>query len=504
MALSDSDDGVISSDDESSDKFDARGFPVRKSSRNPKQAAPPGCVFDELADGSTALVLPAGSRLKLDLQALVNDDWKERAAGKVTKKKKKKKATAMRHGPGLPGGSGMLGVEGTGVGGGYYGERKKKKDFIGAYTITMDIKLDKEPPAQGLSLFQARVAFLDQGPDGNGKAIVSSDGDCVINSAGGVGRLGAYGDVTKAKVEAQRWRRVVITVKCAGEKDAGSQDNSAQGGIFGQAAPQQAKSTKEKSGMHTYVDSKACAAVEGQGGEFASKGRYSIDADHGLLLFSSTDMASMPGVAVRYVRVDKVCAGKKQVEQDRARDRVISMYNEMREAEIDEQRQGLILAELFPKPRPIWLAPTLTALFGDPFIEGTTFEGQSAMPWSFAVLNLAMQKMLTDQIGLLGNLQGGSSVRSAVADMLYVMRRSAPCFTMMQRLLKTPNEGQLFWFLRKLKKTLAALGPGESILVPAFVAGQEVLFLIHRKTQGMFRFVVINTDPEMGLKHHEV
>ena len=70
--------------------------------------------------------------------------------------------------------------------------------------------------------------------------------------------------------------------------------------------------------------------------------------------------------------------------------------------------------------------------FADPFIEGSTFEGSSAMPWSFAVLNFAIQKMLVDQGSLLGNLSGGSAARSAIADMLYVMRRSAPCFTMMQ------------------------------------------------------------------------
>jgi hypothetical protein len=43
---------------------------------------------------------------------------------------------------------------------------------------------------------------------------------------------------------------------------------------------------------------------------------------------------------------------------------------------------------------------------------------------------------------------------------------------------------------RKLKKQLSALGAGESMLAPAFVAGQEVLFLIQRKTKGVFRFVV--------------
>ena len=98
---------------------------------------------------------------------------------------------------------------------------------------------------------------------------------------------------------------------------------------------------------------------------------------------------------------------------------------------------------------------TLYTLFGDPYtskyIQGSAFEGQTVMPWSFAVLNLALQKMLNDQSGLLDNL-GGAKVRAAVSNMLFVVRRSAPCFAMMQRLLKTPNAGQLFWLLRRLKK----------------------------------------------------
>ena len=53
-----------------------------------------------------------------------------------------------------------------------------------------------------------------------------SDGECVVNAAGGVGRLGAYGDVTRARVEVNRWRRVVITVKCEG--GGGGQSQPAQ------------------------------------------------------------------------------------------------------------------------------------------------------------------------------------------------------------------------------------------------------------------------------------
>ena len=52
---------------------------------------------------------------------------------------------------------------------------------------------------------------------------------------------------------------------------------------------------------------------------------------------------------------------------------------------------------------------------------------------------------------------------------------------MMQRLLKTPNAGQLFNFLRRLKKLLTGLGVRETVLLPAIAGGQELLFLIHRK-----------------------
>ena len=171
-------------------------------------------------------------------------------------------------------------------------------------------------------------------PPANHKTVRSSDGECVVNGAGGVGRLGNYGDVTKAKVEVNRWRRVVITVDCGGKAAVAQpgQPGQAAGGAGGK---KQKATPKPASGMVTYVDSKTCAVVDGEGGEFSSKGRYAIDVDHGLFLFSSNDAAAMPGaVAVRYVRVEKVAMDSMTVEADRSRDRVISMYNEQREAEV--------------------------------------------------------------------------------------------------------------------------------------------------------------------------
>ena len=45
------------------------------------------------------------------------------------------------------------------------------------------------------------------------------------------------------------------------------------------------------------------------------------------------------------------------------------------------------LADVFAKPRPIWVTPALVATFGDAYIEGTGYEGSSLLPWSYTVLN---------------------------------------------------------------------------------------------------------------------
>ena len=41
-------------------------------------------------------------------------------------------------------------------------------------------------------------------------------------------------------------------------------------------------------------------------------------------------------------------------------------------------------------------------------------------------------------------------------------------------------------------------------MVPALVQGGEILLIVKRKTANLFRFVVINSNPEGGLQHHEV
>jgi hypothetical protein len=224
--------------------------------------------------------VPAGCRLKLCLKDLLSTEaWKDRAAGVKRKEKKVKKRNTTYFGRNLPttrgdgggggGGGDDLSVNGSGYHAVSYLEPKKKKEFISAYTITMDVKLKDEPPAQGVSLFQARIAYVDHlgqraaaqtgGSGDMTAAVTSSDGECVVNAAGGVGRLGAYGDVSKTKVEANRWRRVVITVQCDSKAQAQPSDIHAGGGgggtgfgTFGSAANPRAAAAGQPAGPLTH------------------------------------------------------------------------------------------------------------------------------------------------------------------------------------------------------------------------------------------------------------
>lgn len=66
---------------------------------------------------------------------------------------------------------------------------------------------------------------------------------------------------------------------------------------------------------------------------------------------------------------------------------MLSVFDEERKKEAAEQRKGLCLAGLFPKPRPMWMAPAFVATFGDAFVEKSTLEVSFAVscillaPW---------------------------------------------------------------------------------------------------------------------------
>lgn len=242
--------------------------------------APSDATFETLKDGSSALIIKAGYRLKLNLSELLEggDEKKaEREAEKVRKKKRKEKYSSAYSGYG--GGGGVYEGYGPAMksgGGGaddwddwdaWEGGKKWGKDYVNKYTITMDMKLLEEPPREGISLFQTALIHTEENKRTGKTTLKRSDGECIVSQGGGVGMFGTYGDTSKARVSVGVWKRVVITVKCA-------------------------EQTGEKGEMRTWVGTEPGVVLKED--SIVANERFAIDPEN-LFLFSSAQASMMPG-----------------------------------------------------------------------------------------------------------------------------------------------------------------------------------------------------------------
>lgn len=431
--------------------------------------------FEVLRDGSTALVIKPGHRLRLKLDELNEggDDERETREKAAAKAAAKKKSYSSEGNDAFSWGA-MMGPQ-------YnpwdFNTNKSKwtKNYINEYTITMDIKLLEEAPRDGISLFQTALIHAKDDKKLGKTTLTRSDGECIINQMGGVGIFGTFGDTAKAKVKKSEWKRVVIAVKCA-------------------------ESKKTKGEYRTWVGTEAGVILKEEA--FEANDRFSIDPSN-LFLFSSAQSSMMPGrIAVRTIRVTKKFSSDHDVKNDRALGKLVSKFDEDRKLEVSEQRRGLSLAPLFPKPRPMWAAPTFVAAFGDAFIENTSLEANAGLSWSYAVLNYAMQKVI--DLPLIAGPGSGFDydARVGLSDTLHVLRQSEVIFKHMMKMMKNPTESGLLSFLRKLKKVIAAVGVGESLLLPLLVEGRELMILLEKTTERAYKFVIVQTDPKGGMSFH--
>jgi hypothetical protein len=273
--------------------------------------APKDAVFETLNDGSTAFILEPGKRLKIDLSALLEGGDAKKEEREKKKRKRKKRMGRMW---------------GGWYGGDFSGWKSSWKEWVNEYTVTMDIKVVDGLPREGLSLFQTALIHAGGVQKGGRGKLKQTDGEAIISSTGGVGILGSFGDVTKAKVKLNRWHRVAISVKCSGD-------------------------AKQKGELLTWIDAVGGAVVKSEA--ITANGRFSLDPA-AIFLFSSAQSSMMARtVAIRTVRVIARSTDDITAKADLARDRLVSMFNIEREREIDEQRRGLSLASLFAKPRPV-------------------------------------------------------------------------------------------------------------------------------------------------------
>jgi hypothetical protein len=257
-----------------------------------KDVLHPDATFEVLKDGSTALVLQSGYRLKLNLSDLLEGGDATREARLKTAEKEKKKKSKYS--------SEFSGMFGPSVGGGW-GDYDKDfkysafKQYINQYTISMDIKLLEDPPREGLALFQTALIHSKENKRSGKTTLSRSDGECLINQAGGVGIFGTYGDTSRAAVKTGGWKRVVIAVNCVEDANA-------------------------KGELRTWVGTEPGVILKEDA--FNANDRFAIDPAS-FFLFSSANPAMMPGnIAIRTVRIDQVFFNDGDVKSNRARDKV--------------------------------------------------------------------------------------------------------------------------------------------------------------------------------------
>ena len=106
-----------------------------------ENSAPKEAQYEMLPDGSTALVVPAGTRLHINLEELTKGGDAKRLARKIKAENDKKKKTT-----------------------GFYGSSFASKwstEYVDTYTITMDVKFENDPPPAGISLFNTALAYTE-------------------------------------------------------------------------------------------------------------------------------------------------------------------------------------------------------------------------------------------------------------------------------------------------------------------------------------------------------
>jgi hypothetical protein len=272
--------------------FDDENDKVDESDVNKRDVCPADAVFETLGDGSTALILPPGYRLKINCEELLKGGDKKREERIKEASKAKRRKTKYR--------SSWGGFGNTGTSSGWDDWDTKKfgfsKEYINQYTITMDIKILEEPGRDGVALYQTALIHSKESKRQGGKLTLSkSDGECFINQVGGVGTFGTFGDTTKARVKKGQWQRVVISVHCSDNENV-------------------------KGEMRTWVGVEPGVILKEEA--FTANERFAIDPEN-LYLFSSAQSSMMPGnIAIRMIRIDQRISSDVDVKSFRARDKV--------------------------------------------------------------------------------------------------------------------------------------------------------------------------------------
>ena len=412
--------------------------------------------FEELSDGSFALKLSQGKFIKLDMDLRCN-------------------------------GGGKL---------------------INNYTITMDVCINSLT-SESLSLYQSVS---------DPKRL--SEGEAFVYQGGGVGVFGEVGDANSA-LQLNKWNRIVITVgpqhvvnnnnnnnyrkperipsyEVEGDADDDDYRQYHQSNHY-QPRSNTSSSVRE---MTTYVNSKKCTVVKSIQRPVLSTvdGKFALNPKF-INFFSSSNYDCMPtDILVKYLDVKCETLSEADVRTEAQKNRIFSSWEKDREKKLQEMQSNFVLKPIFKKPPPVWMHPSLMAEFGDAYLEGTGLDGLGDLGLSCSFLSLAFETMLlTNCYGLFSEFN--HELMQTINYFNGLLKNANDLFRRYALVLKN-GPSQLIHFMKRLKKLLGSLQEGQSLLIPGGINSSLLLYLVEYEGENNYRFVVINTDPNMGLDYH--
>lgn len=334
------------------------------------------------------------------------------------------------------------------------------------YTVMMDVWLEQLPD-QDLSLFT---------PDAETEEI---DAGCQLNKSGGIGLFGQYG-TKSAAVDAQKWRRLVIVVKLGG---------------------------KGEEAITTYVCGRngtvKCATVT-QEALAVRDGPFALSAEKMRLFYSPNKALQLSAgtLKLKYVSVARKAFTQEEVHERAAQDRIFSYWAEEQEELRERRAKAMVLHGLYKRPGPLFVYPPFLAEFGESFIEGTGLEGGD-LPTCVPIFSLVFERMLELEVttSLLNECGMKHRVWQALSGVSRLLQDAAFLSGKFKMALR--GGADLVKFVTKLRTETNKLAVGESMLIPGAVCGASLIYILERVAADLFRFVVINTDPDAGLMFHQ-
>jgi hypothetical protein len=118
----------------------------------------PDTTFETLKDGSTALIIRPGYRLKLKLSELLEGGDAQRDKNEKRKKKQAEEADADDNVWFRRDSTRFKDTDGDGE----WSYSRWFKEYVNEYTITIDMKLTDEIPREGISLFQTSLVHTKE------------------------------------------------------------------------------------------------------------------------------------------------------------------------------------------------------------------------------------------------------------------------------------------------------------------------------------------------------